>query len=139
MLVPGGGDLLADPQEHDFQPAGIAHCDAVDFRVAMPLVRYLLPGQDSLGAAQFGGVPRTAEDARHPGFADIVPGGVADLPESWQTSFRPSARPSVGHARSRNADHPDLSFRSAILTPDRLRGHQCLGAGGGVLSCPWLP
>src|SRR5215470_14657696 len=66
---PGGGDFLADPQEHDLEPVGIAHCYAVDFRVAMPVVRHLLPGQEFLGAIQFGGIPRIPKDARYPGFA----------------------------------------------------------------------
>jgi len=47
---PGGGVFLADPQEHDFEPVGVVHCDAVHFHVAMPLVRHLLPGQEFLGA-----------------------------------------------------------------------------------------
>jgi len=81
MLVARWRDFLADPQKHDFEPVGIMHCDAADFRVATPLLRHLLPGQELLGAVQFGGVPRTPEDARYPGFAHIVPGGPADLPD----------------------------------------------------------
>jgi hypothetical protein len=66
---PGGGDFLAGPEEHDFEPVGIVHGDAVDLGVAMPLVRHLLPGQEFFGAVQFGGVARTPEDAGYPGFA----------------------------------------------------------------------
>lgn len=63
---PSGGDFLADPQEHDLEPVGIAHCYAVDFRLAMPVIRHLLSGQEFLGAVRFGGIPRTPEDARYP-------------------------------------------------------------------------
>jgi hypothetical protein len=89
MLVARGRGLVADPQKHDLEPVGIAHCDAVHFRVAMPPVRHLLPGQKFLGAVQFGGVPRTPEDARYPGFAHIMPGG---LPISRITSELAGAR-----------------------------------------------
>ena len=88
---PGGGDLLAEPQEHDFESVGIVHCDAVDFRVAMPLVRHLLPGQEFLGAVQFGGITRTPEDTRYPGFAHLVPGGRADLPDHQRVGEGPVA------------------------------------------------
>ena len=55
-------------------------------RVAMPLVRHPLPGQEFLGAVQFGRIPRMPEDARYPGFARSVPGGLADLPDHQRVS-----------------------------------------------------
>src|SRR5689334_15478849 len=88
---PGGGAFLADPQEHDLEPVGIAHCYAVDFRVAMSPVRHLLSGQEFLGAIQFGGIPRAPEDARYPGFARFMPGGVADLPDHQRVGRDPVA------------------------------------------------
>jgi hypothetical protein len=51
----------------------------------------LLPSQEFLGAVQFGGIPRTPEDARYPGFAHIVPGGLADLPDHQRVGGGPVA------------------------------------------------
>jgi hypothetical protein len=102
---PGGRDFLSDPHEHDFEPVGIVHCNAVHVRVAMPLVRHLLPGQEFLGTVQFGGVSRAPDDARTPASPILCPGRPCRSPGSPTSRREPGGR-AVPPARRRSAQPP---------------------------------